>query len=204
MPVLLSASWGVFLFETSTTACASFVRAPGFAAVAILTLALGIGGSTAMFSLLYHVLLKPLPYPHPDRLAITLGIAKTEGFAAASMPDYLDFRAQSSAFEHLAAHAGRTSNIIDPGPVEVVRGAQASNNFFAMIGVAPLGGSTLNAATDSRTVVVISHDLWQNRFASAPGAIRGTITGRSCAPRHRHHAARFQPAKRCEILDAFW
>ena len=150
-------------------------KSPGFATVAVLTLALGIGGSTAMFSLLYHVLLKPLPYPQPDRLAITVGIAKTEGFAAASMPDYLDFRAQNSAFEHLAAHAGRTSNITDPGPVEVVRGAQVSDNFFGMIGVAPLAGSTLDAATDNRPVVVISHEMWRNRFASAAAAIGGAI-----------------------------
>lgn len=148
---------------------------PGFSLVSILTLALGIGGSTAMFCLLYHIVLKPLAYPDPDRLAIVWGLQRDSGAATTSMPNYLDFRAQTRTFAQLAAWSGRSVNLTAPGLPEVVPVWEVSDNFFQTIGIQPAVGRPLDARDTLAPTAVISHSLWVRRFGAAPETVGRTI-----------------------------
>lgn len=158
----------------------ALLKTPGFSAVAMLTLALGIGGSTAMFSLLYHIVLKPLAYPDAGRLAEVRSLTPQSARASTSMPDYLDLRAQTQTFAQLAAFARRTENVTSPGPPESIAAAEVSDNFFQTAGVRPLLGRGIDASDDRVDGVVISHALWQSRFGGTPDIVgRAIVLDRS-------------------------
>jgi hypothetical protein len=101
----------------------SLRRSPGFALAAILTLGLGIGANTAIFSVVHGVLLRPLPYPEPERLVMLWGHHPTIGRETASLPDFLDWRRQARSFDAIAAWANASYNLTGAGEPEVVRGA---------------------------------------------------------------------------------
>jgi putative ABC transport system permease protein len=135
-------------------------KAPSFTVVAVVTLALGIGANTAMFSLVRGVLLRPLPYPQAERL-VTAGI---------SLPDYEDLRRAATVFDETAVWASNLYALGGEGGGEQVRGAIVSARFFPMLGGATLGRAI--TAEDAREkVVVLGHGLWTRRF----GADRGVI-----------------------------
>jgi predicted permease len=157
---------------------------PGFTAVALATLALGIGASTAVFSVVDGVLLRRLPFPRSQRIMTLwntypkLGVEKEE----VSPPDFCDWRAQSRCFEQLAAYE-RFFYILagDPAPVRL-RAARVSGDFFATMGVEPLLGRPLLPADDhegAHHVVVLSHRLWTSRFGADASVVgrRVPLTG---------------------------
>jgi predicted permease len=158
----------------------SLRKSPGFAAAAILTLALGIGANTAIFSVLEGVVLQPLPYHEPDRLVVVALYNRTLKYATnLSYPDFLDWQQSSRSFEQIAAFMQQGFDLSSPGAPEHVDGQEVSSNFFSTLGVKVGLGRDLSPEEDrtgGRPAVVISNRLWQNRFAGSPAALGKTIT----------------------------
>ena len=151
---------------------------PSFTAVAVLTLALGIGANTAIFSVVHSVLLAPLPFPHPDRLVMLWEAdAKDERqvFIVAA-PNWQDWSTQSQSFTHTAIWESMRFNIAGGADPEQVRGLRVSSSVFPMLGVAPQLGRTFTTDEDApgHNVVVISDGLWRRRFAARPDVIGET------------------------------
>jgi putative ABC transport system permease protein len=145
-------------------------RNPGFTFVAVLTLALGIGATTAVFSVVNAVLLRPLPYRDPDRLVL--------GFNARSQ-DFLRWRDQSKAFESMAAFRFRTADFTGSGEPERLAVGVVSVELFATLGVAPAHGRAFTPEEDrvgGEPVVVLSDSLWRRRFGSDPQVIGRALT----------------------------
>jgi predicted permease len=154
-------------------------QSPGFTTIAILALALGIGANMSIFSTLDGVLLRPLPYPGPDRLVMVWEDASAIGFAhnTPAPANYFDWREQNHVFTDIAATRTRTRAITGDGPAEQLLGYQATANFFAVLGVAPVIGRTFTEAEDrdDAKVVVISYGLWQRRYAGTSDITRRTV-----------------------------
>ncbi|HEV2289134.1 MAG TPA: ABC transporter permease [Candidatus Acidoferrales bacterium] len=157
-------------------------KSPGFTAVAILILALGIGANTAIFTVTYGVLLKPLPYPDSSRL---VQLWQTTANPARQKTVYLrtgDFRevkTQSHIFDQLAEYAEGTSTILGGEGAESVQTSFVSGNFFPLLGVRPLLGRLIlpsNAELGRNQVAVLSFDLWQRRYGGDPGIVGKQIT----------------------------
>jgi predicted permease len=158
----------------------SLQRSPGFTAAAILTLALGLGANTAIFSVLEGVALSPLPYAEPDRLVLVALYNRTLGYATnLSYPDFLDWQRSSRSFEQIAAFKAQSFDLSSPGAAEHVDGKEVSSNFFSTLGVKPGLGRDLSPEED-RTggipAAVISNRLWQDRFAGSPATLGKAIT----------------------------
>ncbi|MEO6237099.1 MAG: ABC transporter permease [Vicinamibacterales bacterium] len=148
-------------------------KAPGFTFVAVVTLALGIGANSAIFSVVNGVLLKPLPYPEPDRLVGVYHVTEGEK-AMMSGPNFTDIARSASSLENTAAVS--TAEVILTGQGEPVRldVAGVSASMFSVLRVKPLFGRTFNADenTPGRTnIVVLSHGLWKARFGGDPGVL---------------------------------
>src|SRR5436853_1670336 len=155
-------------------------KSPGFTFVAVLTLALGIGANTAIFSIVNAVLLRPLPYPDADRIMV-LNESSGPGQAySVALPDYFDWRNENTVFEHLAATHKESRNLSGiPGrESERVSCASVTRNFFNIIGLPPEIGRTFSGDEDkvgAPPVVVISDRLWQHAFNRDPGVIGRSI-----------------------------
>ncbi|HWS89978.1 MAG TPA: ABC transporter permease [Pyrinomonadaceae bacterium] len=149
-------------------------RKPGFTAVAVLTLALGIGGNTAIFSVVNAVLLRALPYPEADRLVSVYETLPQGGTGGVSTPNYLDWRAQSDAFTGLAAYQFGDFNLQEEQqPVRAV-GATVTANFFDVLGVTPQHGRAFLEGEDKMgrdRVVVLSDRLWRRNYGADPGVV---------------------------------
>jgi putative ABC transport system permease protein len=152
-------------------------RAPGFAAVAVLTLALGIGANTAVFSLVRGILLRPLPYAEPERLFSVFEEHAQEGSRLASYPTFLDWQRENRVFQGLAFIRGATRILRGPDGPEQILAGYVSPQFFRVIGKSPpLGRSFL--PEEERTgvpVAVISDGLWRRRFGGAADAVGQTM-----------------------------
>lgn len=162
-------------------ACRSLRKTPAYAAAAILTLALGIGANTAIFSALNGVVLKPLPYPEPDRLAVVALYNPMLKYPTyLSYPDFLDWQREAGSFEQLAVFSPMTGfDLTNPGTPEHVNGYEVSSNFFSTLGVNLAVGHSFSAGDDQiggRPVLVISHRLWQQRFQGDPSVVGKSIT----------------------------
>lgn len=147
------------------------LKHPGFTAVALFTLALGIAANTAIFSVADAVLFSPLPYAEPDRLAMVWGQSPDKARQTVSPANFLDWRAQSQSFEGLAGISHVPFNLAGDGAPEVVRGASVSANFFQVLGIPAALGSTFLASADgagSPHRVVLGHRLWMRRFGGDP------------------------------------
>jgi len=152
---------------------------PGFSAVAILTLALGIGATTAIFSVVNGVLLRPLPYPHPESLVRVHEIVDKFGRFSVAPASFLDWRQQNTVFAHIAAFnsAGATLQTVD-GP-ERVQGALVSSDLFDLLEVAPALGRTFRADEDmpgKDRVIVLSQGLWERRFNRDPNVLGQSVS----------------------------
>jgi putative ABC transport system permease protein len=156
----------------------SLVRAPGFTLVALVTLALGIGASTAIFSVVNGILLRPLPYPDSGRLVElfrTEGEVRRDNFSGAN---YLDIKRQSKSFAGLAGHRSLTFTIILDGVPQLVRGASVTPDFFEVMGVPAALGRTLSEAVElpgSQQAAVLSYGTWRSQFASDPAVLGRTL-----------------------------
>jgi putative ABC transport system permease protein len=154
-------------------------RAPGFAAVALLTLALGIGANTAIFSVLNAVLLRPLPYADPDRL-VMIGDRRPNGSAGnVGYLTFLDWRARNHTFEDMALIRSWTPTLVANGEPERINGLRVSANLFGMLGVRPALGRDFTAAEDTPAgwqSLILSDSLWRRRFGADPAAIGRVIT----------------------------
>ncbi len=155
-------------------------KSPGFAVVAVLTLALGIGANTAVFSVVDTVLLRPLPYPHPERLMLvseteTQGGNEELGVAA---QEYLDYREQNRSFSSVAAFEAVGFNLTGEGQPLRVQAARISASTFPTLEVWPLMGRAFTADEDrtgSDNVVELSYSLWQNQYHGDPNILGRTI-----------------------------
>ncbi|HEX5047178.1 MAG TPA: ABC transporter permease [Gammaproteobacteria bacterium] len=156
-------------------------RNKGFAAVTIAILALGIGANTAIFSLVSAVLLKPLPFPEPERLMLLWEDASSIGGPSrveVAPADFVDWRERNRSFEGIAALENRSYNLTGGGEPEKVEGVGASANLFALLGMRALVGRTLlpdDGATEAAPVVAIGERLWRRRFGADPGVVGRTI-----------------------------
>src|SRR3989442_67447 len=158
----------------------TLARSPGFAAVAVLALALGIGANTAIFSVVNAVLLRPLPFRDPDRLTMVMSVNPAKGFPRfpVSPPDFIDWRAESRVFEEMAAGDSGPYNLIQGAEPERLSGSRVSASFLGVVGIKPVLGRDFLAEDDregAEPVVLIGHGLWTRRFGSDPGIVGRTI-----------------------------
>jgi predicted permease len=144
-------------------------KQPGFTSIAVLTLALGIGANTAIFSVVNAVLLRPLPYQNPSELVLIRQLNKTDGSQSQSIayPDFQDWKAQNSAFVDLATFRPDGFSLAVGNDLELISAATVSANFFALLGVNAYRGRTFLPVEETAAggrVAMLSHAYWQNRF----------------------------------------
>src|ERR1700730_14743863 len=147
----------------------SLFKRPGFAAIAVITLALGIGANTAIFSVVNAVLLRALPFPDPDRLVMVWEDATYAGFPrnTPAPANYADWKSQNHVFEGLAALDDRSFNLTGDGDPQKIESHGVTANFFPLLGIKPALGRTFSPDEDkpgAGKVVVISYNLWQQRY----------------------------------------
>ncbi|MGH9971401.1 MAG: ADOP family duplicated permease [Pyrinomonadaceae bacterium] len=157
----------------------ALLRNPGFTAVVVATLALGIGANTALFSVVNGVLLNPLPYPEPDQL-VTLHQSKPN-FETGAMPypNFRDLQQENRTFSAMAISRGFGFSMIGAGEAERVSARLITADFFSVLGIKPALGRTFAPGEDEKganPVVLISADLWQRKFNSAPDVLDKGIT----------------------------
>jgi hypothetical protein len=175
-------AWGVRVLETLGQDLRYGARvlrkSPGFTLIALLTLALGIGANTAIFSILYGILLRPLPYKDASRLVVLHETTPKVGTVSVSYPNFLDWRAQSSAFSEMAAVNSVGFNLSGVEQPENVSGQAVSVNFLSMLGMRPLLGRDFDASEEkagTAAVVLLSYALWQSHFGGDRAVIGRTI-----------------------------
>src|SRR5437773_9471810 len=164
------------------------LKNPGFTVVAVLTLALGIGASVAIFSVVNTVLLRQLPYRSPERVVVVSELNLTKGGeqTAAPTPSFIHWRQQSSSFEGLAAVTPANFNFISEGTAERLQAGMPSANFFDVLGVRPMLGRTFlpeEAKLGKHFVLILSERFWRRRFGADAGVIGRQIGRASCRRR---------------------
>jgi predicted permease len=160
------------------------VKSPGFTVVAILTLALGIGANTAIFSVVNAVLLRPLPFKNPSQLVVMRETYKLVGNVSVSYPNFLDWRQQSHSFSALAAVEARGFNLSGVAQPENIGGYAVSPNFLALVGVHPILGRDFLPSEENQgtaPVILLSYQLWQTHLGGDPAVLGRAISldGRS-------------------------
>ena len=174
--------WNLFVDELAHDlrhGLRQIVRTPGFTAIVVLTLALGVGANTAIFTVVHSVMLRPLPYQDPDRLVRLWESNPAKGWPrfAVSHPNYLDWRAQTRSFERIAAQAGAGFTLTSGGEAEILRASAVTADLLPVLDVRPALGRNFSADEDRQggntRVAILTHGLWQRRFEGNP-AIVGT------------------------------
>jgi predicted permease len=155
-------------------------RSRGFAALAVITLALGIGANTAIFSVLQGVVLAPLPYRAPDRLVLVwLYNLSLKSPTSLSYLDFLDWRRDARSFQQIAAFTWQDYDLTNPGTPQHLGGREVSSGFFSTLGVPPTLGREFSPDEDQpggAPVIVISNRLWRNRFSGDPARLGKSVT----------------------------
>jgi predicted permease len=157
----------------------TFARKPSFFVVAVATIAIGVGATTTIFSVVDGVLLTPLPYPEPDRIVRVGQVSTDPGrIYAMSYLDFKDLQARNRSFEALAAARGARVTLLGRGEPEAQSGAYVSPEFFDVVGVAPVQGRVFTPEDDAggAPVVVIAHALWERRFDADPSLVGRALT----------------------------
>jgi putative ABC transport system permease protein len=192
---------------------------PGFTLVAVLTLALGIGANTAIFSVVNALLFRPLPFRDPERLAWIANTGTTGGLSSVTtrVANFNDWRAQNKSFEDLAAYFAffdyGSYNLIGVGEPERLIGVGVSQNFFALLGVPPLLGRGFNEEEcrwNGSPAVILSHAYWVRRFAADPAVVGRSLTLNDKSttvvgvmPPTFDFASAFSPGSKVDILTPF-
>jgi putative ABC transport system permease protein len=155
----------------------SFLKRPGFLVIAVSTLALGIGATTAMFTVVNSVLLRPLIFPEPEQIVVFDGISGGMRRAPGSVPDFADWQQQSQSFEQIAAiiQGGLLLKLGDEA--EVLRSARVSREFFPLFRTNPIYGRLLQPGdfTENSEPAVISYALWQRKFGGSPTVLNSKV-----------------------------
>jgi predicted permease len=154
-------------------------KSPGFVATAVLTLALGIGASTTLFSVVNGVLLNPLPYPHSEQLVAIYG--KTPGFDQAPVVylNFLDWQRETQTFSSMAIYRNQNYNVTGKAEAERLSGYMISADFFSTLGVQPILGRPFRADDDqvgAAPVAILGGGLWKREFGSSPDVIGKSLT----------------------------
>jgi putative ABC transport system permease protein len=197
----------------------TLLKNPGFTVIALLTLALGIGANTAIFSVVNALLFRPLPFREPERLVWVANTGTTGGLSSVTtrVANFNDWRAQNKSFEDLAAYFAffdyGSYNLIGVGEPERVIGVGVSQNFFTLLGVAPLLGRSFNeeeARWNGNPSVILSHAYWVRRFAADPNVVGRALTLNDKSttvvgvmPPTFDFASTFSPGSRVDILTPF-
>src|SRR5260221_4499907 len=150
------------------------LKSPGFAAIAVLTLALGIGANTALFSVINGVLFNPLEYPHSEQLVAVYGTAPGVSQGTVSYLNFLDWQHDNQTFSSLAVYRNEDYNFTGAGEGERLSGYMISVDFFSTLGVKPVVGRTFRSDDDlvgASPVVILGGGLWQRKFGSAPDIV---------------------------------
>ena len=167
------------MFQNLRYAFRQLAKAPGFAAVAILTLALGIGANTAIFSAISAIVLKPLPFPEPDRIVQIDETPNTGGFAGTCGGVFMDWEDHTSQFSAIAAFHQANKNLTGEGEPVRLTGNEVTARFLDVLRIAPVLGRGFTPADDApggdRQVVILSHELWQTRFNGDPATLDRAI-----------------------------
>jgi putative ABC transport system permease protein len=176
-------SVGVYFFETLLQDLRFGLRvlrkSPGFTLAAIVTLALGIGANTAIFSVVYGVLLAPLPYHDPGSIIVLNETTPKVGRVSVSYPNFSDWRARNHTFSEMAAVQSVYFSMTGRSQAEMVDGCAVSSNFLSMLGIRPAMGRDFNASEDrpgTAPVALLSYDLWQSHFGGESGVIGRALT----------------------------
>ena len=159
----------------------SLLKHPGFTAIAIVTLALGIGANTAMFSVINGVLLRPLPYQQPERIVTIWEESPERGMEQlpVSFANLQEWVSQNNSFDQIAAYTFANLNLTGNGEPARLLAVRASANLFPLVGASPMLGRTFLTEEDKEggnRVVVLSHALWQSRFGSNRGILGQILT----------------------------
>ena len=157
----------------------TMLKQPGFTAVAVLALALGIGGNTAIFSLVNSILLRQLPFRQPEQLVLVSSRRPDSDKRPFNLPDFIDYRDQNKSLDGISAYANWSANLTDRGDPERLQGLRISANAFQMLGVEAVVGRTLLPADDTpgqERVAVVSYGLWKRRFGADPQLVGKTLT----------------------------
>jgi len=166
------------LLQDTRYAMRQLLKRPGFTLVAVLTLALGIGANSAIFSVVNGVLLRPLPYPQADALVRVHEIVPQHGRFAVAPRNFLDWREQAAVFEHIAAYNTTSATVVQTEGPERISGASVSWNIFDLLRTRSALGRSFTAEEDlpgKSNVVVLSHGMWQRRFGGDPGIVGRTV-----------------------------
>ncbi|HWO01095.1 MAG TPA: ABC transporter permease, partial [Blastocatellia bacterium] len=156
------------------------LKRPGFGLVAVLTIALGIGANTAIFTVVHSVLVRPLPYQDPDRLALVKESLPRLGWnmMSASAAEFLDYQEGNEVFSDIAGFTDQSLNLTGQGDPLRVQAARVSASLFRLLGVQPLHGRTFLQEEDrvgNSSVVILSHSLWQSHFGSDLAVINKVV-----------------------------
>jgi len=167
------------MFSDLRYAFRQLVKNPGFASVAILTLALGIGACTAIFSVVNGVLLRPLDFPQPDRIVVIreTNLPQFPEFSV-SPPNYLDWAKQTKSWQYLAAYSGAQVNLTGKGEPQRLVSVKATAHYFDVYQIKPVLGRTFVPEEDAPGrdhVVVLSHAFWQRVFGSETNVVGRAI-----------------------------
>ncbi|HEY9432835.1 MAG TPA: ABC transporter permease [Blastocatellia bacterium] len=188
---------------------------PGFTAIAVITLSLGIGANTAIFSVVNGVLLKPLPYPEPERLVRVFQRITNFQKAPMSPADFRDYREQNTTFESLAGYFRQDLELAQQESAERLLGMRASSGYFRALGLQPILGREFTREEeipDESAVVILSHGLWRRRFDGDPKIVGKTVrlsgkpfTVVGVAPDGLQHVGGgYRPLPHGESVDIWW
>src|SRR3954447_21369345 len=155
-------------------------KRPVFTIIAVVTLALGIGANTAIFSVVNAVLLKPLPFPNAEQLVAVGSLNSTEtskGLKSLSFPDFRDFRDNAKSFKSLAVHRPSRLALTGRGEAQSLQGREVSGDFFDVLGVKPMLGHAFNRGDEmpgggpNGLKIVLGYGCWNNQFKADPNII---------------------------------
>ena len=161
------------MFQDIRYAGRSLLRSPGFTAIVVVTLALGIGANLTMFSLMRAVLWRPLPYPEPNRIVVIQVDARNVSNTGATRGELLGIKERSRSFEQVSTIDPVDANLEYAGEMEHVAAASVSDDFLPLLGARPVLGRMLDSHADmgkqQALAILISDELWRRRFSADPG-----------------------------------